>query len=230
MLFAVEGRFETAAWLIFGALLADLVDGALARATGSVSRFGIELDSLADVVSFGIAPAFLAALRFDLVKHPFWLFPLFYAACSAVRLARYNVEAREHLASGAGKVAATLFFRGTPIPAPASVILGLVLFLESYPASIPRAAVVLLLFLLGYLAVSNVRYPAPKVLFTRRHPFPVLVIVLLTCLLLAYQFVETWMVLCVLYYLTGPVRGLARAFGVSPQEVAEQVTEEGGVG
>ncbi len=224
MLFAVEGRFVLSAWLIFFAMVADTVDGALARMTRTSSRFGIELDSLADVVSFGVAPAFVVTLRFHLLEHPYWLFPLFYAACGALRLARFNTTARETILPGDESA---YYFRGTPIPAPAAVLLGLILLSDRPGVVIPRPAMVLLLFLLGYLAISNVKYPSSKWLLDPRRPKPfrLVVIVLLTSLLLATYFVETWIFLTLVYYLSGPIGGLLRREETSPEEILPSVVK-----
>jgi CDP-diacylglycerol--serine O-phosphatidyltransferase len=113
-------RVYLAIWLLPLALLLDVADGKVARRTHQHSLFGGELDSLADIVSFGVAPA---ALAYGLGMRGGWDVPilLFFVVCGISRLARYNVTAAE-LSDDAGKVR---YFEGTPIPS--SVLLVLVL-------------------------------------------------------------------------------------------------------
>src|ERR1041385_8172917 len=90
---AFHGQFQEAAPLIFWAILLDLLDGRLARMTGTTSEFGAELDSLADVVSFGVAPAILAySWAFATVPRVGWLVAFLFVVCGALRLARFNVQ------------------------------------------------------------------------------------------------------------------------------------------
>lgn len=86
----------SACWLIFAAGFFDLLDGRLARATNTQSEFGVQLDSLADIISFGIAPGIIAYQFILQTKDGFGALPvLFFAACTAIRLARFNVKAEE---------------------------------------------------------------------------------------------------------------------------------------
>jgi CDP-diacylglycerol--serine O-phosphatidyltransferase len=119
ILAAAHGQFERSVVLLFAAALCDLADGKLARALNATSKFGMELDSLSDMVSFGLAPAVLMYLA---VLHRLGtlglaiciIFPL----CGAIRLARYNSDV-----SGIGKVT----FLGCPIPIAASYLWSMVL-------------------------------------------------------------------------------------------------------
>lgn len=119
MLAAAEGRFERSVVFLFAAALCDLADGKLARALDATSKFGMELDSLSDMVSFGLAPAALVYLA---VLHTLGTVGLaiaiVYPLCGAIRLARYNSDA-----SGIGKVT----FLGCPIPIAASYLWSMVL-------------------------------------------------------------------------------------------------------
>ncbi|PIU48844.1 MAG: CDP-diacylglycerol--serine O-phosphatidyltransferase [Candidatus Hydrogenedentes bacterium CG07_land_8_20_14_0_80_42_17] len=200
IIYSLEKLFISASYLIIIAMIADLMDGAIARMTRTESKFGAQLDSLADVVSFGCAPAILLYQRFGLSAHPLWIFPLFYAIAGALRLARYNVIDSE---TGAKD------FRGTPIPAPAGVIAGLVLGLEKLKGNLSPFVVIVLVFLLSYLMVSNIRYPHFRAILKpeRPHPFRSLVIMLLVVVLLLTHFVGTWLILGALYYLSGPFIG-----------------------
>src|SRR5919109_5002457 len=104
---AARGEFERAAWLIIIAAIADTLDGRVARVTKTGSRFGEELDSLVDAISFGVAPAFIMYLLFLTEGTWSWIAAWFYVTCAVVRLARFNVEQAGH-----AKVA----FHGLPSP------------------------------------------------------------------------------------------------------------------
>jgi CDP-diacylglycerol---serine O-phosphatidyltransferase len=104
---AARGEFERAAWLIVFAAIFDTIDGRVARATQTGSRFGEELDSLVDAISFGVAPAFVIYHQFLADGTWGWIAAFFYISCAVVRLARFNVEQAGH-----AKVA----FHGLPSP------------------------------------------------------------------------------------------------------------------
>ena len=120
---------KRAAWLIFLGMVFDALDGFIARLAGSDSNFGAELDSLCDVLTFGVAPAFLAKVLVQQEKgamlstHPrvvLW-FAVLYVACAVMRLARYNVE------NMAGRKGPSSFFSGLPTPGAAGVLGSLIL-------------------------------------------------------------------------------------------------------
>ncbi|HUF49990.1 MAG TPA: CDP-diacylglycerol--serine O-phosphatidyltransferase [Longimicrobiales bacterium] len=104
---AARGDFVRAAWLIVFAAIADTIDGRVARATKTGSRFGEELDSLVDAISFGVAPALVIYFLFLNDGRWGWVAAFFYSACAVIRLARFNVEQAGH-----AKVA----FHGLPSP------------------------------------------------------------------------------------------------------------------
>lgn len=219
ILYSMEGKYVTAAWLIIGAMLADVLDGAMARITRTESAFGRELDSLADVVSFGCAPAILLYQRFGLSAHPFWIFPVFYAVAGALRLARYNVLDSD---SGAKD------FRGTPIPAPAGIVIGLVLALERHEIILDKYLVVMLVFTLSYLMLCNIRYPSSKIIINPERPrsFRTLLIFVLVIFLLTTHFVGMWLTLGAIYYLSGPYLGIkAMIFGNPKPEVESEAMD-----
>ncbi len=127
ILFAADGQLEVGAILIFVAMVCDMFDGKVARLTKTDGPFGAELDSLADVVSFGVAPA---VLLYHLIvggtgdtlgvgKRLLWFFVVFYPVMAAIRLARYNVEHSD---------APTNHFRGLPSPGAAAVVCAWVIF------------------------------------------------------------------------------------------------------
>ena len=155
--------YQYAILLIFGSCLFDLLDGRLARLGGQDSPFGQEFDSLADIISFGMAPAMLLsrAVLFPLGNIG-WAVALIYLVCGAMRLARFNC-----LASMPKKPGASADFRGIPIPMAAGFIASLTfLIIDLYendhevgPWKYVLAAVMLFL---SWLMISDVRYPSFK--------------------------------------------------------------------
>ena len=151
----IQGEFGEAAPLIGWAIVLDMLDGRIARLTGTSSEFGAELDSLADVISFGVAPALLAyGWGFSGVPRAAWVFAFIFAAAGAIRLARFNVQ--RHAVDGR-------YFVGLPIPMAAAPIAALVHF---HPAPLSLAvegfAVVAMVITLATLMVSTLRYPSFK--------------------------------------------------------------------
>ena len=150
-----RGDFATAALIIFIAGVLDGLDGRIARMTHTESDFGREFDSLADLFTFGVAPAVLAYLwGLEQLGRIGWLIPLFFLICTAVRLARFNVQS---------KVVDSRFFVGLPSPAAAGSIAS---FLFVAPDSEWKvwlqAAMLLALVGVGSLMVSTFRYPSFK--------------------------------------------------------------------
>lgn len=152
---------------IFLAMVFDLLDGKVARMTGSASRFGGELDSLADVVSFGIAPAAIYTISWIHVEPEsakWWsmvlAFGFLFAACACLRLARYNVEM---------DVSAKDYFRGLPSPGAAGAVVSIFLFMNQYVVYAPfdpvrsgpwaMRGMAFYMLLVGLLMVTRVRYP-----------------------------------------------------------------------
>ncbi len=153
---SMNGRFEAAAIAIFIAMIMDGLDGRVARMTNTQSEFGAEYDSLADMVSFGLAPSlvmFQWALS-DLGKLG-WLAAFVYTAGTALRLARFNTQVG---------IADKRYFQGLPSPAAAAVITGLVWVGHDYQVEGQSIAVLALLLTvtIGVLMVSNVRYNSFK--------------------------------------------------------------------
>ena len=154
---AMDGHFAAAAMAVFVAMVLDSMDGRIARLTGTESDFGVQYDSLSDMVSFGLAPA--------LVMHQWalsgfgklgWLAAFIYAAAAALRLARFNTQAGS---------ADKRYFQGLPSPAAAALIAGLVWVADVYGLH-DAATRTLLAFpvtvLAGVLMVSNIRYHSFK--------------------------------------------------------------------
>ena len=161
MVLATRGEFYRAGWYIVFAGILDMLDGRLARLSNTGSKFGEELDSLVDIVSFGVAPAFLMyMLAFGNAGQAEWIFCYFYVMAVAIRLARFNV-----LQAGRPKDA----FIGLPSPAAGMTLATYYPFTQSdlYQGALRglpwHHLLQLLMILLTILMVSNVRYAAlPK--------------------------------------------------------------------
>ena len=154
-------NFPRAALLIFFAGIFDALDGRIARLTGTTSDFGKELDSLADVLTFGAAPAILSYLwALHHLQRTGWLLSLFFLFCTAVRLARFNVQT---------KSTDSRYFVGLPSPAAAGVIAGLVLIAHDELAleaglqsDWVKAVLPIALIFVGSMMVTTFRYPSLK--------------------------------------------------------------------
>jgi len=174
ILASLKGNYLYAAWTIMIANIFDGLDGWVARLTNTTTRFGIELDSLSDLVAFGVAPAVLiykwALLHFDRVG---WAVAFLFLICGALRLARYNVQ----MDSTESKS-----FTGMPIPGAAAVIATLVIFhYEVWDAGPDKNYFILLLTIsLSILMVSTLRFHGVKELdLKKRKPFNILVIIVI---------------------------------------------------
>jgi CDP-diacylglycerol---serine O-phosphatidyltransferase len=184
-------HYKFAVWFIFGAAAFDALDGRLARMGGRESLFGAEFDSLADVISFGMAPALL---MFYLILSPTtgsyewfrnigWLIGFIYLLCAAMRLARFNVLTNPLLHPGTKD--SSKDFVGLPVPAAASTVAATVLFLlklAESDRSLKAWALALppLMLLVAFLMMSTVRYPSGKKVDmqtqTRLRPFILLLV------------------------------------------------------
>lgn len=165
-------HYRSAVWFIFGAMVFDSLDGRLARLGGRESLFGAEFDSLADIVSFGVAPTLLMAFVILSPSQGFlwfrdigWFLGFVYLLCVAIRLARFNVITNPLLSRGKKQLSAD--FVGLPCPAAACTVASLVLFilkLGDTDRSLSRFALGLpfLMLLIGLLMISTVRYPSGK--------------------------------------------------------------------
>jgi len=165
-------HYRVAVYLIFAAAGFDALDGRLARLGGRESLFGAEFDSLADVVSFGIAPALMMFFfilsptqGIELLRDIGWFVGFVYLLCAAMRLARFNVITNPLLHRGSKQ--ANKDFVGLPVPAAAGTVASLVLFLlylDANKHSVSKWALALpfLMLLIALLMMSTVRYPSGK--------------------------------------------------------------------
>lgn len=224
---AAAALFHTAIWYILGACIFDLLDGRLARLGGQDSAFGREFDSLADTVSFGLAPA-LMVYRIVLVDFPRvgWVVAFVYLLCGALRLARFNCIAASGQKGGADKS-----FRGFPIPAAAGLIASLTLFmlwwLGERDHEIGRWKWVLppLMLFLSFMMFSRFSYPSFKGVnwrTTRSVPRFLIISMLLIFTVMNYEWMPA--ILFLSYLLYGFVRPwLSKAW---QREIEEEIEGE----
>jgi CDP-diacylglycerol---serine O-phosphatidyltransferase len=197
---AIKHEFVWAAGLILVAGFFDGIDGKVARLTNTTTRFGLELDSLADVISFGVAPALLMYMW---VLEPLarigWVSAFLFVVCGALRLARFNVQS--------GSIDPKRF-NGLPIPGAAAMMATTVLFfhkLELNPADF-RVSLLLLNTIIAFFMVSNVKFHAFKDLtLVKQKPFSSTVaFVLMLALIAMLPFVVPFL-LCAGYVVSGPI-------------------------
>jgi CDP-diacylglycerol--serine O-phosphatidyltransferase len=202
MVASINGNFFAAAVAILIAAIFDGLDGRVARMTGSTSRFGMELDSLCDMVSFGVAPALLAYLW---ALTPYgrygWLAAFLYVATTALRLARFNSMAEETDKKHHD-------FIGLPCPAAAAAIATMVMFSRFLGATgtVKHVSILLLVYLLSYLMVSTHRYLSfKKTKIPREKRFQVVVGMILVLILLATEPPITLFATALIYTMSGPL-------------------------
>jgi CDP-diacylglycerol--serine O-phosphatidyltransferase len=191
----MSGHYDAAAQAIGIAIILDMLDGRIARLANATSGFGLQLDSLADLVSFGIAPSILAFVwGFQPVNQRLgWIAGFTVVICGAMRLARFNVQAGN-----------LRHFVGMPIPAAGGAIAAAVHFFAD-PISDMAAGTVMVgvVFLLAFLMVSTVRYPSLKQLtLGRKSHLTILLIALLVALVYNYSR-WTLLIIAVAYSVSG---------------------------
>ncbi len=200
IILALKGDFLLAGALILAAGFFDKIDGAVARLTNTTSRFGVELDSLADVISFGVAPAILMYV-WALAPHGRvgWVSAFLFVACGALRLARFNVQT--------GTIDPKRF-NGLPIPAAAVMVATTVMFfhrLELNPSDF-GVHLLTLTVALAFLMVSSVKFHAFKDLtLVKRKPFSSTVAFLLLLALIAASPYVVLFLLSAAYVISGPI-------------------------
>lgn len=215
MVLGLRGEFRTGVLLIFVAAFFDSIDGRLARSTQTESDFGREYDSLADAITFGVAPAILVySWGLDELGRIGWLLPLFYMLCAVTRLARFNVQT---------KVLDKRFFVGLPVPAAAGALGSILYFADGQPLGGGTAAQVALLtaaVLLGLMMVSTFRYWSFKELDPkRRWSFRVALPIAALLLLVLLHPAAFFLTVSLAYATSGPLlwlRGLLRRGGNEP--------------
>lgn len=215
----LHGGFERAALLIFAAGILDALDGRVARLTHTESEFGKEFDSLADVLTFGAAPALLAYLwGLQSLGRIGWLVALYFLLCTAIRLARFNVQTRS---------VDSRYFVGLPSPAAAGTVASFLFFAPDPDWRLSaNIAMVVGLLSAGTLMVSTFRYPSFKKIDLRarrsyRSALPIAVVVLVA----AYRPTAFFLTVALIFAAWGPLTwliGRLRRTETPPDTVAEE--------
>ena len=223
MVYAMRGDFESAAPFIGIAIVLDMLDGRIARLTGTASEFGVQLDSLADAISFGVAPGFLAvAWGLEPLGRLGLSAGFLYVSAAALRLARFNIQST---VAGADK----RYFVGMPSPAAAGIVASTVYVypfgLHDYRAALPALALVLVPAL---LMVSTMRFRSFKTIdLQMRRPYTVLLLVALGIMAvathprfvlvgMAYTYLSSAFIGQVVTRLRRPAPGADAAVGTAP--------------
>jgi CDP-diacylglycerol---serine O-phosphatidyltransferase len=223
---AASDLFHTAIWCVLGAFVFDFLDGRLARLGGHESPFGREFDSLADIVSFGLAPALMV---YRVVLQEFarasWIIAFIYLTCGALRLARFNSAAAKH--DGASHPNT---FTGFPIPAAAGLIASITLFLlwlaeGEHSLGNWRFVLPPLLLFLSFMMFSRFQYPSFKAVnWKTKKSIPRFLVIILVLIFTVMNY--EWMpaVLFLAYLLYGFLRPwLSRDWR---REIEEEIGEE----
>jgi CDP-diacylglycerol--serine O-phosphatidyltransferase len=206
-------RPEYAAIMVIVAMLMDGLDGRVARALNAQSEFGKELDSLSDVISFGVAPAFIMyVVAFSGINEAAaWIVTAIFPICGALRLARFNVI--EGIPG---------YFVGLPIPAAGGVLCTLALFHKD----IPSIVLLISTLILSYLMVSTIKYPSFKKVGVPKAAYWILPLVIALAVILAIVFPGTLSKLLfiplVLYALYGLKKNVNRLFRRSKRRLEEE--------
>lgn len=216
--------FTQAVFFILFAGVCDLFDGRVARMGGRESLFGKEFDSIADVVSFGLAPALMV---FFLILHPTeaypffreigWLIGFIYLLCAGVRLARFNVITNPFIPPAKGSAEASGDFQGLPAPAAAGMVASVVLVMINY--NFHREfylALPPLLLLIAYMMVSHVVYPSFKHIgWQSRIKFQHFILLIIAVVALVSFWKFSFAILFLVYLFYGIVRHMRREHVIS---------------
>jgi CDP-diacylglycerol---serine O-phosphatidyltransferase len=216
---AGPAQMYQAALAIFFGVLFDGFDGRVARLTKTQSQFGMELDSLADVISFGVAPGMLV---YKWALQPLGFAGIFisflFAACGALRLARFNVLAQRSSHGGA-----SAFFVGLPIPLAAGVVLSMVIAHHARGGDLPataRVPIAAVVVFLSLLMVSTVRYRTFKDLKLSRKSATVFMFILALGVVIATRFHPAWVL--VAYFSAYLLFGLVESVLILRRYVVER--------
>ncbi|MCS7279858.1 MAG: CDP-diacylglycerol--serine O-phosphatidyltransferase [Thermodesulfobacteriaceae bacterium] len=194
----LDENYWAASWAILLAMIFDIFDGRIARFLGKTSKFGLEYDSLADLVSFGVAPALLI-YNFSLkgFGRIGWLAGFLYTSCVALRLARFNVKS----------TIPSLSFEGLPSPAGGCILATLVIFLIHLGTTpvYKNWLLLILVYALAYLLVSPIQYPNFKSLkIEKKQTFYLLVFFVLALTVVASYPYFSLLSIVSFYVLLGP--------------------------
>ena len=217
----MNGDYELAAWFILISAVFEALDGKVARLTGTTSRFGVEYDSLVDLVSFGVAPGLLMYSWALQSWGKFgWLAAFLYVVCGALRLARFNVQVN---------TVESRRFVGLPIPAAAGMVASCVLLFYHLggTGTIKKISVLLLIYVLAYLMVSNHSFNSFKdPELVKRQPFSFLVLAIIFIIVIVAQPQIMLFCLASIYMVSGPVGSFLKYFQrKSPQAKIQDKNE-----
>lgn len=208
---SIHNEFLAAAWAIIAASVFDMLDGRIARLAKATSQFGVEYDSLSDLISFGVAPAILL---YRWALEPFgnlgWAAAFLFMACGALRLARFNVTV--------GAVPKN-FFQGLPIPMAAGIVATFVIFCQAIQLEDIKFSMLVLSFVLASLMVSTIRFPSFKELNWRsRATFGYLLVGVLSMILIAakpelmlFLILSSYVIISLLWNIWSWLRGISHS-------------------
>jgi CDP-diacylglycerol--serine O-phosphatidyltransferase len=215
-----NGDFSKAAWAILCSAVFDWLDGKIARLSHTMSRFGMEYDSLSDLIAFGAAPA-LMVYMWALV--PFgrigWLASFLFVACAALRLARFNIHSN---------TIETSYFEGMPTPAAGGLMATTIIVSDylGWAAISKHFSILLMTFFLAVMMVSRVRYQSLKKLELRgKISFQLMVITLCAIILIAAEPQITLFALAVLYAVSGPILTLRQKLAAMKRRTVQKKKE-----
>jgi CDP-diacylglycerol---serine O-phosphatidyltransferase len=214
IIFSIEGDFTKAAWLILIAGVFDLFDGRIARMTNTTSQFGVEFDSLADIVASGVAPAIMI-YNLALYTRPTWglIISLMFVVAGALRLARFNSSITTTDQN---------YFQGLPLPAAAGVLASFVIVYGLFEREVTKKTIPIIMkempflykmiplvvILLSYLMVSNIRYSSlKKFKLVRPKTFHNIVLIFIAVFLI-WRYPENMMLIIFSAYLLSGLVGL----------------------
>ena len=227
----ISAHFTQAVWFIFFGVVCDAFDGRLARMGGRESLFGKEFDSIADVISFGVAPALMVIFLIlkpddenDSVFQIGWLIGFIYLLCAAVRLARFNVLTNPILPK-AKRLRNTKDFLGLPVPAAAGMIASLALTYISFDVRGVEFLMPILMLGIALLMISNIPYPSFKDIDWHTHTRFRTFILLILAFCISFVFKELFFTALFFGYIVyGPIRHLYRLYRAR-KRISKQVFE-----
>lgn len=205
---AMRGNYELAGILIGIAMILDTLDGRMARLTHTTSEFGVQLDSLADVITFGLAPAMLcyqwAFFNFErhIIDRTGWLACFLFVVCAASRLARFNVQTTV--------VHDKKYFIGMPTPAAAGMVASTVYcFPERLNSEIPALVALVIMLVLSFLMVSQIRYRTFKDINLREpRSYRITVVIALVIFFMALDLKRALISISTVYAISGLIEFL----------------------
>ena len=216
ILASMQGGYELSAVLLVAAMILDSLDGRIARMTNTMSKFGAEFDSLADLVTFGVAPAILTySWALSAYGKWGWMVAFLFVVCGALRLARFNIQIG---------IIESRVFNGLPIPGAASVIAtGIMLyFYLGGQGKYHDFSILMTTVALALLMVSNTKYYSFKDLnFFSRKPFMSFVLIVIVLIIVAAEPQITLFTFSVGYSLSGPFWWLIRLCRTTAKEKQE---------